>query len=188
MFLYKKGNQKGFTLIELLVVISIISFLSSIVLASLNTARAKSRDARRLQDLIQIRNALELYASDNGGLYPSNGTMGIAYSDVGCPGAGNSSSTWIPGLVPKYMSVLPQDPSHPFREIGGVGPRYGCYVYAGDGKHYVLSAWDSVENLLTKMYSVAGFREPDFNLNPISGDHQECMYDYGWNKQSGFLL
>lgn len=37
--------RKGFTLIELLVVISIISFLSSIVLASLNTAREKGRIA-----------------------------------------------------------------------------------------------------------------------------------------------
>jgi arabinan endo-1,5-alpha-L-arabinosidase len=38
-------HTKGFTLIELLVVISIISFISSIVFASLNTARYKARVA-----------------------------------------------------------------------------------------------------------------------------------------------
>ena len=56
-----KNKQKGFTLIELLVVIAIIGVLSSVVLASLNTARQKSRDARRIADLKQIQLALELF-------------------------------------------------------------------------------------------------------------------------------
>jgi len=58
-------GSKGFTLIELLVVIAIIGILASIVLASLNSARAKSRDARRLADLDSIKKALTLYYNDN---------------------------------------------------------------------------------------------------------------------------
>ncbi len=61
-----KKLTKGFTLIELLVVIAIIGILSSVVLASLNSARQKSRDARRISDVKQIQLALELYFDSNG--------------------------------------------------------------------------------------------------------------------------
>lgn len=64
-----KNTKKGFTLIELLVVIAIIGILSSVVLASLNNARRKSRDARRMADLQQIKLAAELYF-DVGSSYP----------------------------------------------------------------------------------------------------------------------
>ena len=57
--------KKAFTLIELLVVIAIIGILSSVVVASLNSARVKARDARRVADLKQIQVALELYYDAN---------------------------------------------------------------------------------------------------------------------------
>ena len=56
-----RNIQKGFTLIELLVVISIISLLSSIVMASLSQARAKARDTKVIGDFRQIQTALSLY-------------------------------------------------------------------------------------------------------------------------------
>ncbi|MBI4132855.1 MAG: type II secretion system protein [Candidatus Sungbacteria bacterium] len=67
-----RRERRGFTLIELLVVIAIIGVLASIVLASLNTARRKSRDARRVGDVRQMQLALELYFDANNGAYPAN--------------------------------------------------------------------------------------------------------------------
>src|SRR3989344_6103832 len=54
------SNKKGFTLIELLVVVAIIGILAPVVLASLNTARAKGADASIKANLANIRAQAEL--------------------------------------------------------------------------------------------------------------------------------
>jgi len=58
--------SKGFTLIELLVVISIIGLLSSVVLASVNTARVKAKDANAKQLAREYRTLMELEISSTG--------------------------------------------------------------------------------------------------------------------------
>ena len=60
--------KRGFTLIELLVVIATISLLSSIVFASLNSARDKSKDAAMKANLSGMRVAAALIY-DNAGTF-----------------------------------------------------------------------------------------------------------------------
>jgi prepilin-type N-terminal cleavage/methylation domain-containing protein len=59
-------KKSGFTLIELLVVIAIISLISSVVLASISTARKKSRDSAVRAQAMQFRNLLSLEYNDTG--------------------------------------------------------------------------------------------------------------------------
>ncbi|MFA6446374.1 MAG: type II secretion system protein [Candidatus Paceibacterota bacterium] len=63
------SRNKGFTLIELLVVIAIIGILSSVVLASLNSARNKGADAAIKSNLNNARAQAELFYDSNSNAY-----------------------------------------------------------------------------------------------------------------------
>jgi type IV pilus assembly protein PilA len=65
----EKTGNKGFTLIELLVVIAIIGILSSVVLASLNTARNKGKAASVQASISQMRAQAELGVNSTTGAY-----------------------------------------------------------------------------------------------------------------------
>jgi prepilin-type N-terminal cleavage/methylation domain-containing protein len=57
----KKESVSGFTLIELLVVISIIGLLSSVALTSVNAARQKAFNAKKMADFSNISSALQVF-------------------------------------------------------------------------------------------------------------------------------
>jgi prepilin-type N-terminal cleavage/methylation domain-containing protein len=90
-------KQKGFTLIELLVVIAIIGILSSVVLASLNTARDKAANVTVKDNLNNLRSAGSLFY-ENGNTYSgfctssSVGPIMTSAANAGGGTAGTSSN------------------------------------------------------------------------------------------------
>lgn len=96
-------------MIELMVVISIIALLSSIVLASLNSARAKAQSAKFVAELKQLQNALELYRTDNGN-YPNEGTDALGVDEPHTDAA-------LGPVLQKYIPKIPHSPNYPSTAI-----------------------------------------------------------------------
>lgn len=109
----------GFTLIELLVVIFIIAVLTGIILPNFVGSRQRARDARRKQDLADIKNALRMYYNDNQS-YPDQ-LYNVSFSET--------------YLTSEYIQPVPRDPT---------GGTYN-YCVSADGDKFVLMA--EMENL-----------------------------------------
>jgi type II secretion system protein G len=99
--------KRGFTLIELLVVIAIIGLLSSVVLASLSTARTKARNIKRVADFKSVSTAMELYRNDHGDYPPyEHDGAGSSYQ-----GHRNAFTNMTQTLVDEsLLSSVPLDP------------------------------------------------------------------------------
>ena len=115
-------SRQGFTLIELLVVISIIGILSTLAVVSLNDARAKARDAKRISDIKQVQTALELFLADRNGYPLGNDLVLGAGGGASLSQTGGFAAT-VAGTT--YMGKVPSNPAP-----NGVDYKYTAYTSA----------------------------------------------------------
>jgi prepilin-type N-terminal cleavage/methylation domain-containing protein len=122
-----KKTNKGFTLIELLVVIAIIGILSAVVLASLNTARNKGKDASAKASIESVRAQAEIYYNSQSPIsYGPNGTTGNACSDT---------------QTAKLLTAAQnQTANAPICTVAGAGASYTAYDKLNDGTYFCVDS------------------------------------------------
>ena len=149
-------NQKAFTLIELLVVISIVSLLSSVVMASVSKARGLAIYTKKSSEMREIVRALETYMVINGhypdrsiSAIPSNQVEGydsggnavrypLGYCGVGYSAIGSELS--VNGILPAQLDGTSNDPNGACYEFVR-HDQSGSYISA-PGYEYILLTTD----------------------------------------------
>ena len=147
-----RHTSRGFTLIELLVVIAIIGILSSVVLASLNTARSKGNDAAVRSNLANARAQAELFYDDNGGHYVI--TVGSS-NDVCAPGA---SVGGVQGIY-QFVAGAASASGVPVNTTVNAGDynHVTCHATPSSGAYFPFNAW-AIDAPLKGSYS--GYAHP----------------------------
>lgn len=92
-------KRQGFTLVELLIVIVVIAILAAISIVAYNGIQTRSKFTKTFSDIKQTQKAIEMYYADKG-VYPISANWSFQ-SNVAV------QNTYIPGLVPDYVSSLP---------------------------------------------------------------------------------
>ncbi len=157
--MYKTKKQSGFTLIELLVVISIVGLLASITLTSLNGARKKARDAKRMGDLRQMNTAMQLYIQDVGHA-PYVGALNCNTSNTGnpdCYTVNSAEKTYWGYLQTDLQSYISKLPTDPCGQACNSGDRWAVYIYQPPSN---IALWCGCGTSASEKYSIyAGLME-----------------------------
>lgn len=135
MNIASSSARRGFTLIELLVVIAIIGILSSVVLASLNTARNKGADAAVKSNLANARGEAELfYDSQTTPTYVGVcGTDANAIGDnVAAAGTAGGGTPFCNATASAWVAAAPLKVQNQFGTSSGAD--YYCVDSAGAAK------------------------------------------------------
>ena len=127
-------KRAGFSLIELVIVVVIIGIIGAIAIPRLSRGAEGASDSALAGDLAVLRNAIDLYATEHGGTYPSVANFAAqltTYSDSN----GNTNATKTGAFI--YGPYIRKIPA---LKVGAEKGSTAVAAAAGIGKGWVYDA------------------------------------------------
>ncbi len=129
-------SKQGFTRIELLVVVGIIGLLSVLATVALNSARERSRDAKRLADVARTQVALEFYFNDHNSYPVATTALPLGQPITRCLSSSGFIGSCDPSSESVYMERVPTTPEAGLKESVACGGVQDAYCYVGNTTSY----------------------------------------------------
>lgn len=104
------AKRRGFSLIELVIVIVIIGIIGAIAIPRMSRGAAGAADSALTANLAVLRNAIDLFQSEHGGVYPTAAAITnqlTQFSDESGAAQASADSTHIFGPYLRAVPVLP---------------------------------------------------------------------------------
>lgn len=128
MYVYQVKSRRAFSLIELVIVVVIIGIIAAIAIPRLSRGAAGAADSALSQNLSVIRTALDLYATEHGGTYPSQANIVAqltTYTDV----VGATSATMTGNFIyGPYLRAVPKLPVGAKKGQSGIAAATGATI------------------------------------------------------------
>ena len=129
-----RTRKSGFSLLEVVIVVAIIAILAAIGIPRMSRGSKGASDSAVRGDLAVLRNAIDLFAAEHGGLFPT--TDGIVdqltkYTDKSGAFSATKTTTHIYGPYLRSVPALP---------VGATKGNSGIAAAAGDGVGWIYTA------------------------------------------------
>ena len=125
---FSNSKNRGFSLIELVIVVVIIAIIAAIAVPKMSRGAAGANDSATLQNLAQMRSAIDLFSTEHGGTYPSSTPATFInqltqYSDVtGATLSATKTASCIYGPYLKSIPPLPVGANKGLTSVTATGP------------------------------------------------------------------
>ena len=103
-------TRRGFSLLEVVIVVAIIAILAAIGIPRMSRGAKGASDAALTGDLATLRNAIDLYAAEHSGAFPTStdvNTQLVQYTNISGVVSATKTTTHIYG---PYMRSIPPLP------------------------------------------------------------------------------
>lgn len=163
-------TDQGFTLIEVLIVVVILGILAGIVTVGVTAARDRAIRGACLVGASEMKSALDIYAADNGGLYPYNVSSGkFTKTQL-------TTAMTTPVILPAFSSTtgagqyMPTLPAYVGDTAGGSNYYLEASFYGGKLTVVGLYKPDATKNSLGSLLDTV---DPKTYVNYIPGCYKD---------------
>jgi len=150
------SHRKAFSLLELVIVVVVIGIIAAIAIPRMSRGAAGASDSALIADLAVLRNAIDLFATEHGGTFPTKAAIVnqlTQYSDAAGVAQAAKDATHIYGPYIRQIPPLPVGARKGQTGISDVDGATIGWIYDETNGTIKSNTTDTEKDVTNKLYS-----------------------------------